>query len=110
MKGQFPAILPLASLNGQTGFKISGEAIGDDCGWAVASLGDINGDSFDDLIMGARWYATGTGRSYLLFGGNGVGSGLFNLSGLNGNNGFKVNGESIQEHSGAARQPGWRFQ
>ena len=101
-QGQFPAILPLASLNGQTGFKISGEAIGDDCGWAVASLGDINGDSFDDLIMGARWYATGTGRSYLLFGGNEVGSGLFNLSGLNGNNGFKVNGESIQEHSGGS--------
>ena len=26
MKGQFPAILPLGSLNGQNGFKLDGEA------------------------------------------------------------------------------------
>ena len=45
---------PLSSLNGSTGFKLSGVAASDCSGFSVASAGDVNGDGFDDLIVGAR--------------------------------------------------------
>ena len=53
---QYPAVIELSSLNGANGFQISGEAA-----WrpaaarrrSVASAGDVNGDGFDDLIVGA---------------------------------------------------------
>ena len=35
------------------GFVINGEDAGDHSGWSVASAGDVNGDGFDDLIVGA---------------------------------------------------------
>ena len=35
-QGQFPAILPLASLNGQNGFKIDGENTSDNSGFSVS--------------------------------------------------------------------------
>ena len=50
---QFPANIDLSSLDGSTGFKLSGAAAGDRSGWSVASAGDVNGDGFADLIVGA---------------------------------------------------------
>ncbi|MBS0351726.1 MAG: FG-GAP repeat protein, partial [Proteobacteria bacterium] len=94
-QGQFPAILPLASLNGKNGFKLDGEAAIDFSGWPVSAAGDINGDGVSDLLIGAHGHASGTGRSYVVFGGPEVGiSGLIALSGLNGSTGFKLDGES----------------
>ena len=43
----------LSSLNGANGFQINGEAAYDHSGSSVASAGDVNGDGFDDLIIGA---------------------------------------------------------
>ena len=51
--GGFAAEIDLADLDGTNGFKISGEAAGDFSGFSVASAGDVNGDGFDDLIIGA---------------------------------------------------------
>ena len=46
----------LALLDQANGFKISGVGPGDQSGFAVASsAGDINGDGFDDLVIGARF-------------------------------------------------------
>ena len=36
--GQFPAVIQLSSLNGQNGFKIDGESMGDDCGLPIHLL------------------------------------------------------------------------
>ena len=49
----FAANLDLSSLDGSNGFKLSGAAAGDYSGWSVASAGDVNGDGFADLIVGA---------------------------------------------------------
>ena len=38
---------------GNGGFVIHGQDAGDQSGYSVASAGDINGDGFDDLIIGA---------------------------------------------------------
>ncbi len=50
---------------------ISAQAFGDNLGFAVASSGDVNGDGFDDLIIGARSNdARGTqaGRVFFFYG------------------------------------------
>ncbi|MEH2004715.1 beta strand repeat-containing protein [Nostoc sp.] len=73
----------LADLNGSNGFIINGIAANDNLGKSVSNAGDINNDGIDDLIV------SGVGKSYVLFGRANVNSGTtFNLSSLNGTNGF----------------------
>ena len=50
---QFPANIDLSTLNGTTGFKPSGAAARDQSGCPVALAGDLNGDGFADVIIGA---------------------------------------------------------
>src|SRR5919202_895767 len=94
----------LSTLNGSNGFAINGIAAVDDSGWSVSSAGDVNGDGFDDLIIGApgasRNGIFNAGRSYGGFGSNiWFGAGLF-LSALNGSNGFAINGIAANDYSG----------
>ena len=54
-----------------TGFKIQGDAAGDLAGASVSSAGDVNGDGFADLIVGAMATtaaATIAGAAYVIFG------------------------------------------
>ncbi len=91
------------NLNGANGFKINGELSGDSSGISVCGAGDINGDTHDDLIIGAYGYASFgyKGRTYVVFGSPGIGSnGLISLSSLTGNNGFKLDGENNNDGSG----------
>ncbi|MBN2487074.1 MAG: FG-GAP repeat protein, partial [Bacteroidales bacterium] len=39
-------------------------------GASVSSAGDINGDGFDDVLVGARMYNSNTGRAYIFYGGS----------------------------------------
>jgi hypothetical protein len=51
---------------------LTGEAAGDAFGYSVASAGDVNGDGYADVIVGAyenSATAGGAGRAYLFFGG-----------------------------------------
>ena len=59
----FAAEIDLSALDGTNGFQLNGEAAGDRSGLSVASAGDVNGDGFDDLIIGAR-YADPNGIDY----------------------------------------------
>ncbi|MBE8991040.1 beta strand repeat-containing protein [Nostoc sp. LEGE 12450] len=94
-KGGFGASLNLSTLNGTNGFAINGINIYDESGWSVSSAGDINGDGIDDLIIGAynRYLADKvSGQSYLVFGSKDGFAASFELSTLNGTNGFAING------------------
>ena len=68
-------IFYLSSLTGANGFKLDGENGGDLSGFSVSAAGDINGDGNADLLIGAWGYPAGNGkgRSYVVFGGPGVG-------------------------------------
>lgn len=85
--------LELSSLDGTNGFVLNGEQGLDNSGSSVASAGDINSDGIADLAIGAPGSGNGTGRVYVVFGRVGLGgNGTFELSSLNGTNGFMVNG------------------
>lgn len=45
-----------------------GEVENDWSGQCVAGAGDINGDGFDDMLIGAPWHDSMRGRTYLIFG------------------------------------------
>jgi hypothetical protein len=102
--GGFSANIDPTTLTGAAGFKITVDSAGDYGAYgasSVASAGDVNGDGFDDLIIGARGFnSTGgnssstQGAAFVVFGHAGnFGTGL-NLAGLNGANGFRLTGQS----------------
>jgi hypothetical protein len=70
----FPAVLPLTSLlpggggDGSRGFVLTGVDMDELSGYAVSAAGDINGDGFDDLIIGAPYARDGAGAAYVVFG------------------------------------------
>ena len=96
----FAANLNLSALNGTNGFKISGVAHLDSAGYSVASAGDVNGDGFDDLMIGASGPGSGAGATYVVFGKASGFAANINLSTLDGTNGFVVNGVAAQDGSG----------
>ena len=67
----FAAVFELSSLDGLNGFKISGAAAFDYSGVSVSTAGDVNGDGFDDLLIGAYGADPNgalSGASHVLFG------------------------------------------
>jgi hypothetical protein len=85
--GSFPAVIDLSTIDGTNGFRLAGVAEFDQLGRSVAAAGDLNGDGIGDLIVGAP----GAGSSYVVFGRTDFPN-PFPVSGLNGNNGFRLDG------------------
>jgi hypothetical protein len=88
---------------GTGGFVINGSAY-DTSGWSVSSAGDVNGDGFDDLIVGARFDRPNgyySGASFVVFGkANGT---AVELSAVEaGTGGFVINGVSAYDRSGVS--------
>ena len=99
-------VLDLSALDGTNGFILTGIDAGDQSGRSVSSAGDVNGDGYDDLIIGARKADpngnSGAGETYVIYGGAsapGTG-GVLDLSDLDGTNGFILNGFSPFDRSG----------
>jgi len=109
--GNFPSVLSVASLDGSIGFRLDGLADFDTSGAAIDGAGDINGDGFDDLMIGAPGVdhtggQTNAGSVYVVFGRDAQIDGDFaaviSLSGLDGNNGFVMQGAAGFRRSGAS--------
>ena len=104
--GGFPASIALGSLNGSDGFRLTGAAAGDQAGFSVSGAGDVNGDGFDDLLIGAFGADPNgslSGAAYVVFGGASVGSGgPIALGSLNGSDGFRLTGVAAVDFAGRA--------
>ncbi|MBK7253150.1 MAG: FG-GAP repeat protein [Ignavibacteria bacterium] len=57
-------------MNNTADVTMTGAAIGDNFGYSVASAGDVNGDGYSDVIVGAPEYNSSTGSAYIFFGGS----------------------------------------
>lgn len=97
--GAFPATLALSTLDGTSGLKLVGAAANDDLGSSVDAAGDVNGDGFDDIVIGAPGASGSSGATYVVFGKAGVFTAILSLSTLNGANGFKLIGDDF-DHAG----------
>ena len=99
-------VLDLGALDSTSGFTLTGIDAGDNSGWSVSSAGDVNGDGYDDLIIGA-WQAdpngnSNAGETYIIYGGAsapGTG-GVLDLGALDGSNGFILTGIDADDQSG----------
>jgi Ca2+-binding RTX toxin-like protein len=101
--GSFSPTLNVSGLNGSNGFAIKGQANYDGVGYSVASAGDINGDGYADLIVGAPYSdqpGKDAGSAYVVFGHGGSFSSTLSLAGLNGTNGFKIEGLQAGDYTG----------
>jgi hypothetical protein len=68
-----------------------GEAANNYFGRSVASAGDVNGDGYTDLAVGAWGYSSGTGKAYIYHG---------SASGLSTNAGWSAVGEGTSDNFG----------
>ncbi len=103
-------VIDLTTLSAAQGFIIQGDAAGDELGRSVSSAGDVNGDGFDDLIVGGLYGddgGTNAGEAYLVFGGaggfgvvDGAGRRVIDLTTLSAAQGFIIQGDAVQDRAG----------
>ena len=104
-------VIDLTSLSADEGFIIQGDAAGDVTGFSVSSAGDVNGDGFDDLIVGAFRGDDGgaeAGEAYVVFGaasGSGTNVGgrqVLDLTNLSAAEGFIIQGDAAGDFTGSS--------
>lgn len=88
--------------NATRGFTMVGEAANHNAGYAVSNAGDVNGDGFDDFIVGGPGALSYVGRSYVVFGGSQSPNTLqlSELSVVGNTRGFVINGPGGDEMVG----------
>lgn len=103
--GVWPASFDVSALagstgvNGTNGIRVTGVAATNKAGTAI-SFGDINGDTVDDLLVGAPGVGGNAGATYAVFGSAATWTGhtpvlltaLAGSTGVNGTNGVRING------------------
>ena len=100
----FAASMDLSTLDGSNGFRLDGIDGGDRSGFSVSTAGDVNGDGYDDIMVGAYWADPGgdsyAGETYVVFGSGGGFAASLDLDTLDGNNGFRLDGIDVDDLSG----------
>lgn len=90
---------------GTNGFRLEGAAISDQAGTWVSGVGDVNGDGFADLAVGAvssDLNGPNSGGAYAVFGGSGGFATSISLSTVDGSNGFRLSGAVPYVYAGGS--------
>ena len=102
--GSWVTRFDLTTLDGSNGFVVEGLGAGDELGWSVSMAGDINGDGWADLVLGAHDASpsgfSDAGAAYVLLGKASGWPVRFDLTTLNGTNGFSVDGLTVGDDLG----------
>jgi Ca2+-binding RTX toxin-like protein len=95
-KSLFRRDIDLSLLDGTNGFRVHGARSSDYTGISASILGDINGDGFDDLAIGAHFFdslaGSNVGALYVVFGKADGFAADIDLTELDGNDGFRIEG------------------
>lgn len=89
---------------GLQGFAINGPYTDHYGAQSISSIGDINGDGYDDMFLGSEYASPNgalSGQSYVIFGSAAGYTSDFNLTSLDGTNGFTIKGIAANDFSGA---------
>lgn len=92
-------LLELSSLNGTNGFTARGLTPSARLCSSVSAVGDMNNDGIDDIALGARGANNNAGATYVIFGRTGAFPANLDLGGLDGTDGFVVNGIDVSDFS-----------
>ncbi len=101
----FDPVIGLSSLDGTSGYRLDGVTEGDRSGRSVSTAGDVNGDGYDDLLIGAPGANPNgitSGSSYVVFGHSTGFNSVIGLSSLDGSSGFRLDGVSENDQSGSS--------
>jgi hypothetical protein len=82
---------PFAPMDTSPDWMATGEGEANNFGYSVATAGDVNGDGYADVVVGADRYRQFTGRTYVYLG---------NASGLSVTPTFTATGEDVNNHFG----------
>ena len=99
----FPAMFDLSALDGTNGFALNGVRADDRLSIVSERPGDVNGDGINDLVVAAPQadpHGSASGQTYVVFGTSQRFPAEFELTSLNGVNGFTVNGVEQFDLSG----------
>ncbi len=96
-EGNFAASIDADSMDGTNGFHMTSVTVTlGFLGGSVANAGDVNGDGFDDIVMGGDYTPIGSsyyrGVASVVFGGDSAFPATLDLGSLNGENGFNFYG------------------
>ncbi len=98
--------IDLAELTPVDGFIIRGDAAGDQAGGSVSGAGDVNGDGFADLIVGANYGDDGgdpnAGEAYVVFGRASIPPRVVDLTNLGAGDGFIIQGDANGDQAGVS--------
>jgi len=96
---------------GSAGVRIQQAALWDGFGQAVSGAGDLDGDGYADILIGAYRKSSYAGAVYVIYGGSGL-PGLINLTATNldpTSTGFRVSADKDDTHLGISVSKAGKF-